>query len=103
MVFPVYRRGCHTELLPCSPATAALELLQNCLNFPSHREAAVRYICDLVRKVPAFRLSYSDGSLAAELIAQAHESCSKLKAPDSIRTQPTRCSLPDRARAFPEQ
>ena len=74
MVFPVYSRGCHTELLPCSPATAALELLQNCLNFPHHREAAVRYVCDLVRKVPAFRLSYSDGRLAAELIAQAHES-----------------------------
>jgi hypothetical protein len=79
VVFPVYRRGCHTELLPCSPATAALELLQNCLNFPSHREAAVRYICDLVRKVPAFRLSYSDGRLAAELIAQAHESCQQVK------------------------
>jgi hypothetical protein len=74
IVFPVYRRGCHTQLLPCSPATAALELLQNCLNFPSHREAAVRYVCDLVRKVPAFRLSYSDGRLAAKLIAQAHES-----------------------------
>ena len=79
MVFPVYRRGCHTELLPCSPATAALEVLQNCLNFPNHREAAVRYVCDLVRKVPAFRLSYSDGRLAAELIAQAHESWQQVK------------------------
>jgi len=79
VVFPVYRRGCHTELLPCSPATAALELLKNCLNFPSHREAAVRYVCDLVRKVPAFRLCYSDGRLAAELIAQAHESCQQVK------------------------
>ena len=79
VVFPVYRRGCHTELLPCSPATAALELLQNCLNFPSHREAAVRYVCDLVRKVPAFRLSYSDGRLAAELIAEAHESWQQVK------------------------
>ena len=79
VVFPVYRRGCHTELLPCSPATAALELLQNCVNFPSHREAAVRYLCDLVTKVPAFRLSYSDGRLAAELIAQAQESCQQVR------------------------
>jgi hypothetical protein len=75
VVFPVYRCGGHTELLPCSPATAALELLQNCLNFPSHREAAVRNVCDLVRKVPAFRLAYSDGRLAADLIAKAHQSC----------------------------
>jgi hypothetical protein len=79
VVFPVYRRGCHNELLPCSPATAALELLQNCLNFPSHREAAVGYVCELVRTVPAFRLSYSDGRLAAELIAQAQESCQQVR------------------------
>jgi hypothetical protein len=79
VVFPVYRCGCRTELLPCSPATAALELLQNCLNFPNHREAAVRYICDLLRKVPAFRLPYSDGTVAAELIAQAQESCQQVR------------------------
>jgi hypothetical protein len=84
-VFPIYRCGCHTELLPCSPATAALELLQNCLNFPIHREAAVRYICDLVRKVPAFRLCYSDGRLAAELIAKAHESCQQAKSSQQHR------------------
>ena len=101
MVFPVYRRGCHTELLPCSPATAALELLQNCLNFPSHREAAVRYVCDLVRKVPAFRLSYSDGRLAAELIAQAHESWQQVKssqqhhdAADAVLTSRSGAGLP---------
>ena len=101
VVFPVYRRGCHTELLPCSPATAALELLQNCLNFPSHREAAMRYVCDLVRKVPAFRLSYSDGRLAAELIAQAHESRQQVKsshqdhdAADAVLTSRSGAGLP---------
>ena len=39
----------------------------------------MRYVCDLVRKVPAFRLSYSDGRLAAELIAEAHESWQQVK------------------------
>jgi hypothetical protein len=106
VVFPVYRRGCHTELLPCSPATAALELLQNCLNFPSHREAAVRYVCDLVRKVPAFRLSYSDGRLAAELIAQAHESWQQVKssqqhhdAADAVLTSRSGAGLPQATKA----
>ena len=106
VVFPVYRRGCHTELLPCSPATAALELLKNCLNFPSHRDAAVRYVCDLVRKVPAFRLSYSDGRLAAELIAQAHESCQQVKssqehndAADAVLTSRSGAGLPRATKA----
>ena len=106
VVFPVYRRGCHTELLPCSPATAALELLKNCLNFPSHREAAVRYVCDLVRKVPAFRLCYSDGRLAAELIAQAHESCQQVKssqehhdAADAVLTSRSGAGLPQATKA----
>jgi hypothetical protein len=106
VVFPVYRRGCHTELLPCSPATAALELLQNCLNFPSHREAAVRYVCDLVRKVPAYRLSYSDGRLAAELIAQAQESCPQVRssqqdhdAADAVLTSQSGAGLSQAAKA----
>jgi hypothetical protein len=106
VVFPVYRRGCPTELLPCSPATAALELLQNCMNFPSHREAAVRYLCDLVRKVPAFRLSYSDGRLAAQLIAQAHESWQQVKssqqhrdAADAVLTSRSGAGLPQTTKA----
>ena len=106
IVFPVYRHGCHTELLPCSPATAALEVLQNCLNFPNHREAAVRYACDLVREVPAFRLSYSDGRLAAELIAQAHESSQQVKssqqhrdAADAVLTSRSGAGLPQATEA----
>jgi hypothetical protein len=69
VVLPVYGHRCRTELLPCSPATAALELLQSCLNFPRHREAAVRYVCDLVKTLPAFHLKYSDGKRGADLIA----------------------------------
>ena len=107
VVFPVYRRGCRTELLPCSPATAAMDLLQNCLNFPSHREAAVRYVCHLVKKVPAFRLSYSDGRVAAELIAQAQESCQQLRssqehddAADAVLTSRSGAGLPQATKAW---
>lgn len=72
LVFPVYSLSSPSKLSRCSPATAALELLGNCLNFTSHREAAVYYLCDLAMRLPAFRLTYSSGGLAAELIARSH-------------------------------
>jgi hypothetical protein len=71
LIFPHYNRRSPTVISACSPATAAGELLQNCLNFTSHRETAVRYLCDLVMRVSAFRLSFSNANLGAELIAQA--------------------------------
>ena len=73
LVFPTYNLLAPTELLPYSPATAALELLQSCLNFANHRQAAVRYLCELLKGLPAFRLSFNDGNLASELIVEAYE------------------------------
>jgi hypothetical protein len=70
IVLPAYQPGCHTELLPCSPGAAALELIQACLNFYSHRETAVSYICGLVKRVPVFRLPYSSGGAAGEVLCQ---------------------------------
>ncbi|NEQ66799.1 MAG: hypothetical protein F6K21_15095 [Symploca sp. SIO2D2] len=68
LIFPTYIPQSPTQLLPLSPAFAALELLQNCLNFVHHKQAAVRYVCDLVRRIPTYRLSYSNGRCAAMLI-----------------------------------
>ena len=66
----------------------------------------MRYICDLVRKVPAFRLCYSDGRLAAELIAQAHESCQQVKssqqhhdAANAVLTSRSGAGLPQATKA----
>lgn len=67
LVFPTYSPRSPTKLSPYSAATAALELLQNSLNFVHHRQAAVRYVCKLIQKLPVFQLSYSSGNLAAEL------------------------------------
>ncbi len=72
LLFPTYSHGAPPKLSRCSPATAALELLGNCLNFTIHREAAVHYFCELVKRVPAFRLTYGSGCLATELIARYH-------------------------------
>jgi hypothetical protein len=49
---------------------AALELLQNLLNFIHHREAAVDSLCQLVAQTPTYRLIYSDGGQAAEFLNQ---------------------------------
>jgi hypothetical protein len=73
LVFPSYSHSSPCKLARCSPASAALELLGNCLNLAIHREAAVGYFCDLVKRLPAFRLTYKSASLATELIAQAHD------------------------------
>ena len=73
LVFPTYSLHSPTGLLPCSPGTAALELLQTCVNFENHRQVAVREVCERVLCLPTFRLSFSSGSLAAEIIAHTYE------------------------------
>jgi hypothetical protein len=70
LVFPSYSLSSPCELSPCPPANAALELLGNCLNLAIHREAAVSYFCDLVKRRPAFRLTYKSATHATELIGQ---------------------------------
>jgi hypothetical protein len=71
VVFPAYRGGSAAELRPCGPAEAAVDLLRQCLNFPSHREAAVRCVCDLMQGGEAFHLAFSDADRAVELVDRA--------------------------------
>jgi hypothetical protein len=73
LIFPTYSLHSPTGLLLHSPGTAALELLQNCVNFANHRQVAVREVCERVLCLPTFGLSFSSGSLAAELIAHKYE------------------------------
>jgi hypothetical protein len=72
LVLPVYRRHGSTELRPCGPAEAGLALLASALNFPRHREAAVRAVARLVERAVACQLTYASADAAAELIAHAH-------------------------------
>jgi hypothetical protein len=71
LVFPVYRVGVPAEISVCSPAEAALELLRHAWNFATHREAAVRRVSELVRALPAVRLSFFDADAAADVVADA--------------------------------
>jgi hypothetical protein len=71
VVFPIYGLGASLELTRCPAAQAVVELLQHCWNFGSHRESAVRYLAGLVARLPDFRLSFSDGDQAAELVTQS--------------------------------
>jgi hypothetical protein len=72
-IFPVYNLTSPTTLAPCSPAAALLELLQSCLNFVEHKEEAISYLCNLVKQVPAFRLSFNSGRAATDLLAKAYQ------------------------------
>lgn len=72
LILPHYNPRQPAGLTPCSPAAAALELLQNCLNFTVHRETAFHQLCELVKPLPTFRLSFSRGDEAAQLFALAH-------------------------------
>lgn len=73
LVFPTYSLHFPTQLLPYSPATAALELLQNCVNFAKHKQTAVRHVCEVVKCLPTFSLTFNDGNFAAELIHKLQE------------------------------
>jgi hypothetical protein len=69
LVFPRYCTGAPARLSPCPAAEAAAELLQHCWNFAEYGKTALRRLCDLAARVPAYHLSFSDGNLATELLA----------------------------------
>jgi hypothetical protein len=71
LVFPRYRFGGATELLPCTAAQAAVELLQQCWSPLEQRETAMPYLCNLVAGLPAFHLLFSDGDLASEMLSRS--------------------------------
>jgi len=52
-----------------------LHLLEQCGNFPRHRERAVSYVCALVQRVPCFSVCFSDGEAAADVVARRLEDC----------------------------
>jgi len=71
IIFPQYVPDAQNCLTPHSPAAAAADLLQNCLSFVKHRETALRTLCDLVQRVPIFRLTFADSQYAADLVREA--------------------------------
>lgn len=72
IVFPQYDPHAQMMLEPASPASATLELMQNCLNLKYHKDAAVRYLAGLVGTVPVYKLPYNNGAQAADLLIDAH-------------------------------
>ncbi len=72
LVFPQYSPDAEMRLLRTAPASATLELLQNCLNLKTHRGEAVRYLGNMVARTPAFHLPYRNGEHAARLIMDTH-------------------------------
>lgn len=75
VVRPSYRRDVRAELSVSSPVTTAFHLLEQCWNFPSHREAAVGFVCALAQRVPGYSVAFSDGEAAADVVARELEAC----------------------------
>lgn len=71
LIFPQYVPDAQNRLTAHTPAAAAADLLQNCLSFVEHRETALRTLCDLVQRIPIFRLVFADSQRAAELVREA--------------------------------
>jgi len=72
IIFPKYCYDTETSLIPFSPSLAVSDLLKNCLNFTHHQQEAIHFLCDLVRNLPIFRLSFSDCNLAVEQVLQLY-------------------------------
>jgi hypothetical protein len=43
------------------------------MNLPDRRETAFHQLCDVVKRIPTFRLSFSFGDIAAKMIIQTFE------------------------------
>ena len=69
VVIPDARRGGTTDLTPCPPSEAALELARGCWNFAEHGERAIGIMARVVTRVPTFRLGFRDGDEAVERLA----------------------------------
>jgi hypothetical protein len=70
IVLPEARRSGTTELAPCSPAEAVLELARGCWNFAEHGERAVAVLARLGADRPAIRLVFQDAEHAADRLVE---------------------------------
>ena len=71
VLFPQFALQGPESLELCSPAEAALLLLENCQTFARGGETAMRVVVDVAQRLPAFRLSYRSSTAALELAQPA--------------------------------
>ncbi len=71
IVFPHYQPGADDAVVGLTPAPAALELLASCWNFHEHQEHALQHVSELAVRVPAYRITYSDGVIGGRCVADA--------------------------------
>lgn len=68
IVFPSYRPGASSALIPMASGNAAFELLRSYTNFVDHKESGVARASELARQIPAYELIYSSGLDGATLL-----------------------------------
>ena len=72
LVFPTFNKEGKNDITLCTPASAVVGLLRNCLNLSVHGGEAVRVLCDLLAPISFHHLSYNDPAVACEMLAQLH-------------------------------
>jgi hypothetical protein len=68
IVFPHWRSGSVTTMTHCPPAEALPALVGEAFDFCRGGQGVFDILCDLVARVPAWRLEYRDGDQAVEAI-----------------------------------
>lgn len=69
IVLPRFQAGVSVSLDRCSPGSAALDLLNNCVQFTAQEGATFGYLCGLATRVPTFRISYGDPESAVRMLS----------------------------------
>jgi hypothetical protein len=68
IVFPEYDGRSRAKLAPYPAGSALHELIRTSMNFRDHATTALRGLGDLVGRIPAYRLAFSDANEAAQVI-----------------------------------
>ncbi|HVD61338.1 MAG TPA: hypothetical protein VNC11_10745 [Gemmatimonadaceae bacterium] len=69
MVFPYFKIGEPSQIERLSSGDASMEIVRNTTNFKHHRRLGIEWIVSLVKQIPCYRLTYSAGADAADVLA----------------------------------
>jgi len=70
VVFPSWRAGADTVLVPCSPKVAVRRLVADAFDFGRGGQPVFDILCDLADRLPAWTLTYSDGGQAVSALRE---------------------------------
>lgn len=76
LIIPEYDPEGTNELEIARGYSAAADLLEGCINFIEHDQAAIRSLCELIESIPVYRLRWFDPKRAVHSIVSTYEGLS---------------------------